>query len=206
MAVAPITQPTAAGIDPVDYSPWSQPAQARSALPGILNYVPNANPLPVPTASPTFIGGTQYGNYVRSYPGLMAAFQDPNQTGSQNIQDWGKAHWLNYGQHNPSRVLPPKPTDTPISLGDTMDTGGARVSVGTSGLPMPDVEGYKYVYNAYDWNQDNQAYEPIAAKYHNIDEYPYYPYMPLGGEAVNRNGRILVGISLVPDDYHTYPD
>ena len=206
MAVAPITQPTAAGIDPVDYSPWAQAAQARSALPGILNYVPNANPLAAPTATPTFQGGTQYGNYVRNYPDLMAAFQNPNQTGSQNIQDWGKWHWLTHGQHNPSRILPSKPTDSPISLGDTMDTGGARVSEGTSGLPMPDVEGYKYVYNAYQWNQDNQAYEPIAAKYHDIDEYPYYPYMPLGGEAPNRNGRILVGTSLVPDDYHTYPD
>ena len=206
MAVAPITQPIAAGISAVDYSPWSQAAQARSATPGILNYVPNANPLPVPTASPTFTGGTQYGNYVRNYPDLMAAFQNPNQSGSQNIQDWGKEHWLAHGQHNPSRILPPKPTNTPISLGDTTDTGGARVSVGSAGLPMPDVEGYKYVYNAYQWNQDNQAYEPIAAKYHNIDEYPYYPYMPQGGQAVDKNGRILVGISLVPDDYHTYPD
>jgi len=206
MAVAPITQPLAPGISAVDYSPWSQAAQARSATPGILNYVPNANPLPVPTASPTFTGGTQYGNYVRNYPDLMAAFQNPNQTGSQNIQDWGKEHWLAHGQHNPSRILPPKPTNTPISLGDTTDAGGARVSVGSSGLPMPDVEGYKYVYNAYQWNQDNQAYEPIAAKYHNIDEYPYYPYMPQGGQAVDKNGRILVGISLVPDDYHTYPD
>jgi len=206
MAVAPITQPIAAGISAVDYSPWSQAAQARSATPGILNYVPNANPLPVPTASPTFTGGTQYGNYVRNYPDLMAAFQNPNQSGSQNIQDWGKEHWLAHGQHNPSRILPPKPTNTPISLGDTTDTGGARVSVGSSGLPMPDVEGYKYVYNAYQWSPENQVYEPIAAKYHNIDEYPYYPYMPLGGEAPNRNGRILVGTSLVPDDYHTYPD
>ena len=58
MAVAPITQPTAAGIDPVDYSPWSQAAQARSATPGILNYVPNANPLPAPTASPSWQGGS----------------------------------------------------------------------------------------------------------------------------------------------------
>ena len=205
MAVAPITQPLAPGISAVDYSPWSQEAQARSATPGILNYVPNANPLAAPTASPTFMGGTPYGNYVRHYPDLMAAFQNPNQAGSQNIQDWGKAHWLGSGQSE-GRILPSVPTNNPISLGDTMDTGGARVSVGTSGLPMPDVEGYKYVYNAYDWNQDNNAYEPIAAKYHNIDEYPYYPYMPYGGEAPNRNGRILVGTSIVPDDYHTYPD
>jgi len=204
MAVAPISQPLAPGISAVDYSPWSQAAQARSATPGILNYVPNANPLAAPTASPTFMGGTPYGNYVRHYPDLMAAFQNPNQAGSQNIQDWGKAHWLNSGQGE-GRTLP-SVASSPISLGDTMDTGGARVSVGTSGLPMPDVEGYKYVYNAYQWNQDNNAYEPIAAKYHNIDEYPYYPYMPYGGEAPNRNGRILVGTSLVPDDYHTYPD
>ena len=210
MAVAPITQPTASGIDPVDYSPWAQSAQARSALPGILNYVPNANILSAPTASPTFLGGTPYGNYVRMWPDLMKAFQDPNQTGSQNISDWGRSHWETFGQWEPNRVAGGRPEDLPvstaISLGDTMDTGGARVSVGTSGLPMPDVEGYKYVYNAYQWNRDNQAYEPIAAKYHNIDEYPYYPYMPLGGEAPNRNGRILVGTSLVPDDYHTYPD
>ena len=163
MAVAPITQPLAPGISAVDYSPWSPEAQARSATPGILNYVPNANLLAAPTAAPTFQGGTSYGNYVRNYPDLMAAFQNPNQAGSQNIQDWGKEHWFDFGQPE-GRVLPSVPTNNPISLGDTMDTGGARVSVGTSGLPMPDVEGYKYVYNAYDWNQDNNAYEPIAAK------------------------------------------
>jgi len=204
MAVAPITQPIAPGVSAVDYSPWSPEAQARSALPGILNYVPNANPLAAPTASPTFRGGTQYGNYVRNYPDLMAAFQNPDQTGSQNIQDWGKWHWLGSGQGE-GRTLP-SVANSPISLGDTMDTGGARVSVGTSGLPMPDVEGYKYVYNAYQWSPDNRVYEPIAAKYHDIDEYPYYPYMPQGGQATDRNGRILVGVSLVPDDYHTYPD
>ena len=204
MAVAPITQPLAPGISAVDYSPWSPEAQARSAIPGILNYVPNANLLAAPTAAPTFQGGTSYGNYVRNYPDLMAAFQNPNQAGSQNIQDWGKEHWFDFGQPE-GRVLPSVPTNNPISLGDTMDTGGARVSVGTSGLPMPDVEGYKYVYNAYDWNQDNNAYEPIAAKYHNIDEYPYYPYMPQGGRASDAD-RILVGVSIVPDNYHTYPD
>ena len=209
MAVAPITQPTASGISAVDYSPWSPEAQARSALPGILNYTPNANMLPAPTASPTFQGGTQYGNYVRHWPDLMADFQNPDRAGPQNIVDYGKAHWTGHGQYNPTRALygPSTFTANPaVSLGDTMSTGGGATRVGTSGLPMPDVEGYKYVYNAYDWNQDNNAYEPIAAKYHNIDEYPYYPYMPQGGQAVDKNGRILVGVSIVPDDYHTYPD
>ena len=202
MAVNPIAGGTLGpGLTPGDYSPWSPAGQARSAIPGILNYVPNANPLPVPTASPTFIGGTQYGNYVRSYPGLMAAFQDPNQTGSQNIQDWGKAHWLNYGQHNPSRVLPPKPTDTPISLGDTTDTGGARVSVGSAGLPMPDVEGYKYVYPRWSW--DNDAGWTTTGYESDIDKYEYFPYFP--GQVGDRrtvDGRVvehmLVGLQLIP--------
>jgi hypothetical protein len=199
MAVAPITQPLAPGISAVDYSPWSQAAQARSATPGILNYVPNANPLAAPTASPVFTGGTQYGNYVRNYPDLMAAFQNPNQTGSQNIQDWGKAHWLTHGQHNPSRILPPKPTDSPISLGDTMDTGGARVSVGTSGLPMPDVEGYKYEYPIYSWGgTEDPSYSYVGSNATDIDEYPYYPYQPTGEPVRHRNNRVLIGVRLVP--------
>ena len=170
MAVAPITQPTAPGVSAVDYSPWSPEAQARSALPGILNYVPNANPLAAPTASPVFTGGTQYGNYVRNYPDLMAAFQNPNQTGSQNIQDWGKEHWLDFGQGE-GRTLP-SVASSPISLGDTMDTGGARVSVGTSGLPMPDVEGYKYEYPIYSYDRDT-GYSYVGSNTADIDLYPY---------------------------------
>ena len=196
MAVAPISQPLAPGISAVDYSPWSPAAQARSATPGILNYVPNANPLAAPTATPTFRGGNPYGNYVRQWPDLMAAFQDPNQTGSQNIQDWGKWHWLGHGQGE-GRTLP-SVASSPISLGDTMDTGGARVSVGTSGLPMPDVEGYKYEYPIYSWNQDNQGYEYVGSNTADIDKYPYYPYYPGGGQAIrSRNDRILIGHRLV---------
>jgi len=202
MAVAPITQPLAPGISAVDYSPWSAAAQARSATPGILNYVPNANPLAAPTASPTFTGGSQYGNYVRNYSDLMAAFQDPNQTGSQNIQDWGKEHWLAFGQHNPGRILPPKPTNTPISLGDTTQTGGARVSVGSAGLPMPDVEGYKYVYPRWSW--DNDAGWTQTGTESDIDKYEYFPYFPGNvGDRRTKDGRVvehmLVGLQLIPE-------
>jgi len=201
MAVAPITQPTAAGIDPVDYSPWSQPAQARSALPGILHYAPNANLLPAPTASPTFLGGTPYGNYVRQWPDLMAAFQDPNQTGPQNISDWGMEHWRTHGQWEPARLAAGRPEDLPvstaISLGDTMDTGGARVSVGTSGLPMPDVEGYKYEYPIYSYDRDT-GYSYVGSNTADIDEYPYYPYQPTGAPVRSRNNRVLIGVRLVP--------
>ena len=203
MAVAPITQPLAPGISAVDYSPWSQAAQARSATPGILNYVPNANPLAAPTASPTFTGGTPYGNYVRMWPDLMKAFQDPNQTGSQNISDWGRSHWETFGQWNPTRLAAGRPEDLPvstaISLGDTMDTGGARVSVGTSGLPMPDVEGYKYEYPIYSWGgTEDPTYSYVGSNTADIDEYPYYPYQPTGAPVRSRNDRVLIGVRLVP--------
>ena len=196
MAVAPITQPLAPGISAVDYSPWSQAAQARSATPGILNYVPNANPLAAPTASPVFTGGTQYGNYVRSYPDLMAAFTDPAST-TPNIQDFGKWHWPAHGQGE-GRILPPVPVNTPISLPDVTDTGGSAARVGVSGLPMPDVEGYKYAYRPWQWNQDNNAYEELSYNEYDIDKYPYYPYVPTGGRAPDKNERILAGVRLVP--------
>ena len=203
MAVAPITQPLAPGISAVDYSPWSPEAQARSATPGILNYVPNANFLPAPTAAPTFRGATPYGNYVRQWPDLMAAFQDPNQTGSQNISDWGRAHWESSGQWEPGRLAGGRPEDLPvntaISLGDTMDTGGARVSVGTSGLPMPDVEGYKYEYPIYSWGgNEDPSYSYVGSNAEDIDEYPYYPYQPTGEPVRHRNNRVLIGVRLVP--------
>ena len=197
MAVAPITQPTAPGISAVDYSPWSPEAQARSALPGILNYAPNANMLPAPTASPTFTGGTQYGNYVRNYPDLMAAFIDPAST-IPNIQDFGKWHWPAHGQGE-GRILPPVPVNTPISLPDVTDTGGSAARVGVSGLPMPDVEGYKYEYPIYSWGgNEDPTYSYVGSNTADIDEYPYYPYQPTGEPARSRNDRVLIGVRLVP--------
>ena len=79
-----------------------------------------------------------------------------------------------------------------------MDTGGPRVSVGTSGLPMPDVEGYKYAYRPYEWDAGSQAYQELAYNEFDIDKYPYYPYVPTGGRAPEKNNRILAGVRLVP--------
>jgi hypothetical protein len=132
----------------------------------------------------------------------MAAFQDPNQSGPQNISDWGKEHWRTFGQWEPGRLAAGRPEDIPvnpnISLGDIMDTGGGAARVGTSGLPMPDVEGYKYAYRPFQWNSDNNAYEELAYDEYDIDKYPYYPYVPTGGRAPDKNERILAGVRLVP--------
>ena len=168
---------------------------------GILGYTPgSAAPAPMPTyKNPVRTGGTIYGNYVRNYPDLLAAFKDPSNS-IPNIVDWGKSHWDTFGQNNPSRILPTiKQTNPNISMGDTIDLGPSATKIGTSGLPMPDVEGYKYAYRPYEWHPENQRYEELAYNEFDIDKYPYYPYLPTGGRAEDRNSRILVGLRLVPE-------
>ena len=168
---------------------------------GILGYTPgSAAPPPMPTYSnPVRTGGTIYGNYVRNYPDLLAAFKDPSNS-IPNIADWGKSHWDSFGKNNPGRILPTiKQTNPNISMGDTLDLGPSATKIGTSGLPMPDVEGYKYEYPIYSWggNQD-PSYSYVGSNASDIDEYPYYPYQPTGEPVRSRNNRVLIGVRLVP--------
>ena len=230
MAVNPITQPLAPGLTSADYSPWSPEGQARSATPGILNYTPGATPpldIPdpwagYPTSDPQgrrmppnlyspFVGGNPYGNYVRNYPEVMAAFESEANE-KTNIADFGKHHWEGMGgPHLENRILPSSTYNDPwnsiygvssaVYLGDIMDTHPSTTSpIGASGLPQPDVEGYKYEYPIYAWGgNDDPRYSYVGSNTADIDEYPYYPYMPEGGEAArSRNSRILIGHRLVP--------
>ena len=65
---------------------------------------------------------------------------------------------------------------------------------------MPDVEGYKYEYPIYSWGgNENPSYSYVGSNATDIDEYPYYPYMPQDGKATDRNDRILIGVRLVPE-------
>ena len=168
---------------------------------GILGYTPgSAAPPPMPTYSnPVRTGGTIYGNYVRNYPDLLAAFKDPSNS-IPNIVDWGKSHWDTFGQNNPSRILPTiKQTNPNISMGDTIDLGPSATKIGTSGLPMPDVEGYKYEYPIYSWGgTEDPSYSYVGSNATDIDEYPYYPYQPTGEPVRSRNNRVLIGVRLVP--------
>ena len=168
---------------------------------GILGYTPgSAAPTPMPTyKNPVRTGGTKYGNYVRNNPDLLAAFKDPSNS-IPNIVDWGKSHWDTFGQNNPSRILPTiKQTNPNISMGDTIDLGPSATKIGTSGLPMPDVEGYKYEYPIYSWGgTEDPSYSYVGSNATDIDEYPYYPYQPTGEPIRHRNNRILVGVRLVP--------
>jgi len=70
------------------------------------------------------------------------------------------------------------------------DVGGSG-SYG-SGLPMPDVEGYKYVYPR--WTYGGGAWERSGYR-EDRDDYDYYPYFPTG--IAQHEGPILVGVELI---------
>lgn len=62
-----------------------------------------------------------------------------------------------------------------------------------SGLPTPDVEGYKYVYPKYTWG----AGEWDRAGYsEDRDAYDYYPYWPTD---IDGGSPILVGVELLKE-------
>jgi len=73
----------------------------------------------------------------------------------------------------------------------------------TNPLSMPDVDGYKYAYVPWEWNQDNNRYDQLSFNVWDQTKYPYFPYMPTGGQVIrdgNRANRILVGFRLVPEN------
>jgi len=68
---------------------------------------------------------------------------------------------------------------------------------------MPDVPGYKYAYVPWEWNTDNRRYDQLSFNVFDQTKYPYFPYMPTGGQVVrdgSRADRILVGFKLVPEN------
>ena len=189
-----------------------------SGGPGILGYTPSGftpgvgvgAPMPV-YKSPSPVGGTPYGNYVRQWPDLMKAFRDESNT-IPNIADWGRSHWETFGQWNPSRVAggraPDLPVNPNIALGDVMDLGPSATKVGSSGLPMPDVEGYSYVYPRYSWDKDTGYTKGGTKSFEtDINKYPYFPSMPetAGSVLYDDEGRdlqtILLGVQLVPNSW-----
>jgi len=197
------------GVTP---SVWSGKTTA-----GLLGGSPLAPPMPTyQQYTPT--GGTRYGNYVRRggaalgeapRTDIMAGFRDPRNTIS-NIVDFGKAHWTEFGKDEGRYLGPRSGVNPAISLGDTIDLGPAAVGRGTSGLPMPDVEGYTYVYPRYEWdNETGYAKGGVKSYETDITAFPHFPYMPETGGAIFRDKEgkdlrtILMGHQLVPDSWLT---
>jgi len=188
-----------AGVTP---SVWSNKTTA-----GLLGGSPLAAPMPT-YQQYTPQGGSKYGNYVRHYPNLVKAFNDPTNT-IPNIVDYGKRHWDVHGSKNPSRLNPDTFGVNPaISFGDTVDLGPSALAKGSSGLPMPDVEGYSYVYPRYSWdNQTGYTQGGVKSYETDMSKYPYFPLMPETGGAILRDKEgkdlqtILLGRQLVPNSW-----
>ena len=100
---------------------------------------------------------------------------------------------LGPGRFQASKYLPAMDADYDPRAGVTETTYSA-------GLPQPEVEGYKYEYPVYQWGgHEDPNYTYAGHTTADIGEYPYYPYMPYGGEAArSRNDRILIGQRLIP--------
>ena len=171
-------------------------------------------------------GANKYENYVRAWPDLLHHYLNKIPEDKRSMAEWGKAHWLTHGSTETDPSMEAWRArgmwgDTPLPrthlgpgrfqasrhlpstlMGGDYDPRDAASTTTTysAGLPQPDVEGYKYEYPVYQWGgRENPEYTYAGHTTADIGEYPYYPYMPYGGEAVrSRNDRILIGHRLVP--------
>ena len=75
-----------------------------------------------------------------------------------------------------------------------ISTKGAPKPVGSTGagLPMPEVEGYKYVYPRFEF-RSGEGYVETGTE-EDRDAYDYYPYYP---EGISTGKPFLVGVRLV---------
>ena len=74
----------------------------------------------------------------------------------------------------------------------TKEPGGPE-TIG-AGLPMPDVEGYKYVYPK--WTYSREGWHDTGTYEEDRDAYDYYPYFP---EGITSTSPILVGVKLIKE-------
>ena len=146
-------------------------------------------------------GSNKYENYVRAYPDLLSHYIDNISEDDRSMAEWGKHHWDTHGGDGSSRIGPEAFKASrylPAMAGDYDPRVGVTETTYSAGIPMPDVEGYKYAYRPYEWSDASHAYEELAYDEFDIDKYPYYPYLPTGGRAGDAD-RILAGVRLVPD-------
>ena len=65
----------------------------------------------------------------------------------------------------------------------------------SSGLPMPSVEGYKYVYPKYTYSSPKTGWERSGYE-SDMGSFDYYPYFP---EGISSYEPILVGVELIKE-------
>lgn len=127
-------------------------------------------------------------------PGLVAADYSPFTPESQARSALsGKTGIFNY--YKPTGLVGYSP-DYSVTYGTgftSSEAPGGPDTIGT-GLPMPDVEGYKYVYPLYRYYRDS-GWERSGYS-ENRDAYDYYPYFPTG---ITSTSPILVGVELIKE-------
>ena len=89
---------------------------------------------------------------------------------------------------------PDKAPDFTSRKDEFISTKGAPKPVGSTGagLPMPEVEGYKYVYPRFEF-RSGEGYVETGTE-EDRDAYDYYPYYP---EGISTGKPFLVGVRLV---------
>jgi len=108
----------------------------------------------------------------------------------------------------PGAVLAPGTAPTTPTTPVTVSGGfvSAIPGVGGTGIPMPAVPGYKYVYPHYRWEDetsDESAGYRLVGNKEDRDVYDYFPYFPgtMGERAYSSGGdelkNMLVGVSLI---------
>jgi len=106
-------------------------------------------------------------------------------------------------------TAPPVSSTTPLTSVAGFVTGipGGSTLLGGSGIPMPVVPGYKYVYPWYRWQDAtsaDDAHYKLEGHKEDRDAFAYFPYFPGKGveeRAYDSGGSalkdILVGVSLI---------
>lgn len=128
-------------------------------------------------------------------PGLLQVDYSPWSTGAGSRTGLeGLPGFLSYtGSTGITGSTPDKLPAWSTDFISTKEPGGPE-TIG-AGLPMPDVEGYKYVYPKWDWHHEGGWEEKGWEE--DRDAYDYYPYWPT--DIATHKGPILVGVKLIKE-------
>lgn len=128
-------------------------------------------------------------------PGLLQVDYSPWSTGAGSRTGLeGLPGFLSYtGSTGITGSTPDKLPAWSTDFISTKEPGGPE-TIG-AGLPMPDVEGYKYVYPRYTYSPHDGGWERSGYS-EDRDAYDYYPYFP---EGITSSAPILVGVELLKE-------
>ena len=129
-------------------------------------------------------------------PGLLAADYSPWSTEAGDRT--GMTHlpgFLNYNKLVGLVGSSPDKFPTWSTYFISTESPGGPETIG-AGLPMPDVEGYKYVYPKWTYSPRDGLWVDTGTYEEDRDAYDYYPYFPEGRTSTSP---MLVGVKLIKE-------